>query len=165
MAFRVSRSVSILQGFGTFKFKLIHPKKSFMKSKLMSLIMLIAIFIAAASFTFFQQEPKPWPVPDEYNKMTNPVKTNATSLSAGKALWVKHCQSCHGKTGKGDGTKSAELKTHPGDFTQASTQGETDGALFYKTSKGRDDMPSFKKKIPDEEDIWNVINYVRTFKK
>jgi len=135
-----------------------------MKSKMVSVILLIAIFIAAASFTFFQ-EPKPWPVPDKYNKMANPVKADDASAKAGKAIWAKHCQSCHGKTGKGDGTKSAELKTHPGDFTQASTQEETDGALFYKTIEGREDMPSFKKKLPDEEDIWNVINYVRTFKK
>jgi len=135
-----------------------------MKSKMMTAIVLIAIFIAAGSFTFFQ-EPKPWPVPDKYSKMANPVKADAASADAGKAIWAKQCQSCHGKSGKGDGTKAAGLKTPPGDFTQASTQGETDGALFYKTNEGRDDMPSFKKKLPDEEDIWNVINYVRTFKK
>jgi len=135
-----------------------------MKSKMLGVITLVIIFIVAASFKFFQ-EPKPWPVPDKYNKMPNPVKNEAASISAGKAIWAKHCQSCHGKTGKGDGTKAAELDTHPGDFTQASTQSETDGALFYKTSEGRKDMPSFKKKIPDEEDIWNVINYIRTFKK
>src|SRR4030095_12803902 len=135
-----------------------------MKSKMLVVIMLIAIFIAAASFTLFQ-ESKPWPVPDKYNSMANPVKTDDASTKAGKAIWAKHCQSCHGKTRKGDGTKSAELKTHPGDFTKASTQDETDGALFYKTVEGREDMPSFKKKIPDEEDIWNVVNYMRTFKK
>jgi len=142
----------------------IHFKKKSMKSKMMSAIMLIAIFIAAGSFTFFQ-EAKPWPVPDKYAKMANPVKADAASIDAGKAIWAKQCQSCHGKSGKGDGTKAAGLKTQPGDFTQASTQGETDGALFYKTSEGREDMPSFKKKLPDEEDIWNVVNYIRTFKK
>jgi mono/diheme cytochrome c family protein len=115
-----------------------------------------------ASFTFFQQ--KPWSVPDKYNKMPNPVKADATSLNEGKAIWVKHCQSCHGKSGKGDGTKAAELDTQPGDFSKPSVQGETDGAFFYKIVEGREDMPSFKKKIPDEEDIWKVINYMRTFK-
>jgi mono/diheme cytochrome c family protein len=135
-----------------------------MKSRMMSIASLLFIFIVAASFRFFQGS-KPWPVPDKYNKMTNPVKADAASLNAGKALWAKHCQSCHGKSGKGDGTKAAELETHPGDFTQASVQGETDGAFFYKISEGRDDMPSFKKKIPDEEDIWSVVNYMRTFKK
>ena len=125
---------------------------------------LIVIFITAVSFKFFQT-PKPWPAPDKYVKMPNPVKADASSINAGKAIWAKQCQSCHGKSGKGDGTKAAQLKTHPGDFTEASFQSEPDGAHFYRIVEGRDDMPSFKKKLPDEEDIWNVINYVRTFKK
>ena len=134
-----------------------------MKSKMMSVITLIAIFIAAASFTFFQDS-KPWPVPDKYSKMANPIKAEAASANAGKAIWAKQCQSCHGKTGKGDGTKAAGLKTHPGDFSLPATQGQSDGALFYKISEGRGDMPSFKKKIPDAEELWSVINYMRTFK-
>ncbi len=135
-----------------------------MKLTMFKIISLIIIFITAASFTFFGGQ-KPWIVPDKYNKMVNPVNSDETSLKAGKAIWIKHCQSCHGKQGKGDGSKAAELDTEPGDFTKGSTQSQTDGALFYKTTEGREDMPSFKKKIPDEEDIWNVINYVRTFKK
>ncbi len=134
-----------------------------MKLKMVNVALGI-IFIIAASFTFFDQQ-KPWLVPEKYNKMPNPVKADATSLSGGKAVWAKHCQSCHGKTGKGDGSKAAELDTEPGNFTKDAVQSETDGAFFYKIIEGREDMPSFKKKIPDEEDIWNVINYMRTFKK
>lgn len=133
-----------------------------MKSKMAIVSMVILIFIVAASFTVNQT---PWAVPDKNAKMANPVKADASSLSTGKELWAKHCQSCHGKTGKGDGTKAATLDTHPGDFTQAVTQDQTDGALFYKISEGRKDMPSFKKKIPDADDIWSVVNYMRTFKK
>ena len=107
----------------------------------------------------------PWVVPDKYNKMSNPVKADAESIAAGKEIWSKHCQSCHGKSGKGDGPKAAQLKTLPSDFTKADFQKQSDGALFYKTSEGRDDMPSFKKKIPDQDDIWSAINYLRTFKK
>jgi len=50
-------------------------------------------------------------------------------------------------------------------MTLGSFQSQSDGSLFYKTSEGRDDMPSFKKKIPDQDDIWNLVNYVRTLKK
>jgi len=64
----------------------------------------------------------------------------------------------------GDGTKAATLKTHPGDFTKPEFKAETDGDIFYKTSEGRKDMPSFKKKISDEDDIWSLINYIRTIK-
>src|SRR6478735_7041175 len=109
-----------------------------MKQKMRIISTLIAIPIATASFAFFQT-PKPWPVPEKNSKMANPVKSDDASLKTGKAVWSKDCASCHGKAGKGDGTKAAGLKTHPGDFTQASVQGQTDGALFYKITEGRDD--------------------------
>jgi len=125
---------------------------------------LVAVSVMAASFTLIQQ-PKPWPVPDKQAKTANPVKSDAASISAGKALWSQHCASCHGKTGLGDGNKAAQLKTQPGDFTKASTQSQSDGSLYYKISEGREDMPSFKKKIPDQEDIWNLVNFLRTLKK
>ena len=54
-----------------------------------------------------------------------------------------------------------QLKTNPGDFSTASFQKQPDGALFYKTLEGRDEMPSFKKKIADEEDIWQLVHYMR----
>lgn len=110
------------------------------------------------------QDKKPWLAPDKYLKMVNPVATNAGSIKEGKDLWVTHCQSCHGKSGKGDGTKASQLKTEPGNFTLPATQKQPDGSLFYKISEGRVDMPGFKKKIPDADDIWNLVNYMRTLK-
>ncbi|MBX3241644.1 MAG: c-type cytochrome [Chitinophagaceae bacterium] len=97
--------------------------------------------------------------------MKNPVNADAESLKTGKALWAKHCQSCHGKTGLGDGSKAAQLKTDPGNFSAADFHKQTDGSIFYKTSEGRDDMPGFKKKIPDQDEIWSIVNFVRTLKK
>jgi mono/diheme cytochrome c family protein len=123
------------------------------------------IAIVAFLVPQFSAAGDPWPVPDKYLKMKNPVASNAESLATGKELWVKHCQSCHGKSGKGDGPKAAQLKTLPEDMTKADVQKQPDGAFFYKSSEGRKDMPSFKKKIPDQEDIWAVVNYLRTFKK
>ena len=123
------------------------------------------MFITAGGFTIGQKQRDPWPVPDKYLRMANPIKADGESLALGKELWSKHCQSCHGKSGKGDGPKAAQLKTQPEDLGKAEIQNQPDGALFYKTSEGREDMPSFKKKIPDQDDIWAVVNYVRTFKK
>ncbi|HVZ57470.1 MAG TPA: c-type cytochrome [Chitinophagaceae bacterium] len=124
---------------------------------------MLALLVGAAGFRPFQQEP--WPVPDKYVKMANPVKSDATSIAAGKELWAKHCQSCHGKTGKGDGPKAAQLKTQPADFNKPDFTNQTDGAIFYKTSEGRKDMPSFKKKIDDPDDIWSIVNYIRSMHK
>ncbi len=134
--------------------------------KIMSLLMILVVGLLTVAFIGKKSfEPKPWNVPDKYNKMGNPVKADAESIKGGKALYAKHCQSCHGKTGLGDGTKASTLDTEAGDFSKAKFQQQTDGALYYKTLEGRDDMPSFKKKIPDEEDHWHVVNYMRTFKK
>lgn len=136
-----------------------------MKKQCFKILSVIIIFSGIIILSSFRQAKKPWTVPDKYTKMTSPVKSDAESLKEGKALWVKHCQSCHGKTGMGDGTKAPQLKTEPGDFSKAETQKQTDGSLFYKISEGRDDMPSFKKKVEDDEEIWQVITYLRTFKK
>lgn len=131
--------------------------------KKLSALTLVVLFVTMASFTLFQA--KPWNVPADKAKMANPVKTSPASIAEGKTLWNTHCASCHGKTGLGDGSKAETLKTTPADFTKAAFQGQTDGALYYKTAEGKDDMPSFKKKIPDQEDIWNLVNFMRSLKK
>ena len=135
-----------------------------MKTK--SLITMTFLFVGSLIFTIITgfQDKKPWLAPDKYLKMANPVATNAGSIKEGKDLWVTHCQSCHGKTGKGDGTKAAQLKTEPGNFSLPATQKQPDGSLYYKIDEGRGDMPGFKKKIPEADDIWNLVNYMRTLK-
>jgi mono/diheme cytochrome c family protein len=135
-----------------------------MKAKLMLATSALAVGIMSVAFTIDQQ-PKPWPVPEKNAKMANPVKSDKATIATGKGLWSLHCASCHGKAGLGDGNKAAQLKTQPQDMSKSDAQSQSDGALFYKISEGRDDMPSFKKKIPDAEDIWSLVNYVRTLKK
>ena len=134
--------------------------------KTLVIIFVLATAVIGAGFAFKSTaEKKPWPVPDNFKNMKNPVAANAEALATGKALWGEHCKSCHGAKGLGDGPKAAQLKTEPGDFSKAAEQAQSDGSLFYKTTTGRDDMPSFKKKIADTDDIWSIVNYIRTFKK
>ena len=126
----------------------------------------VSMFLIIIVFGFKNNDmQKPWPVPDNYKNMKNPVPSNEESLKTGKSLWSTHCKSCHGTKGMGDGPKAAQLKTESGDFTKASVQAQCDGSLFYKTTEGREDMPNFKKKIPDAEERWALVNYMRTFKK
>lgn len=129
-------------------------------------ILIVAIGLTGISFTVNNtRQNKPWPVPDNFKNMKNPVATDAAATAEGKKLYATHCKSCHGTKGLGDGSKAAQLKTEAGNFSLADFQGQSDGALFYKTTEGRDDMPGFKKKIPDAEERWSVVNYMRTFKK
>ena len=122
------------------------------------------LFIGVVSFTFYSftsivQEK--WVVPDKYVNMKNPTDPKK-DLNIGKSLYDKHCKSCHGKEGYGDGPKAAELTGDLGDFSSEEFHEQTDGEIFYKSYFGRDDMPNFEKKIPYEEDMWLVVNYMRT---
>jgi mono/diheme cytochrome c family protein len=135
-----------------------------MKSKFIVGGCLLAAGLFNVAFKASQQQ-EPWPVPEKDAKAVNPVKSDAASIAAGKALWETHCSSCHGKKGLGDGSKAAQLKTQPSDFSKASFQSQSDGSIFYKMVEGRKDMPSFKKKIPDAEDNWSLVVFVRTLKK
>ena len=130
--------------------------------KTIKIFTLVGIF-AFISYSFTTVIQDKWVVPAKYVSMKNPVPADQDA-SVGKSLYDKHCKSCHGKEGYGDGTKADGLKGDLGDFSSAEFQKQTDGELFYKTTFGRDDMPEYSKKMPDDEDRWLVVNYMRTLK-
>jgi len=130
--------------------------------KTIKIFTLVGIF-AFISYSFTTVIQDKWVVPAKYVSMKNPVPADQDA-SIGKSLYDKHCKSCHGKEGYGDGTKAEGLKGDLGDFSSAEFQKQTDGELFYKTSFGRDDMSEYTKKLPDDEDRWLIVNYMRTLK-
>jgi cytochrome c5 len=73
-----------------------------MKSTVIVLAVMTGILGAGFSYKASQE---PWPVPENYKTMKNPVASNAESIAEGKALWGTHCKSCHGTKGMGDGPK------------------------------------------------------------
>jgi mono/diheme cytochrome c family protein len=125
-----------------------------------------AVAVIGLSFITMNLEaqPKPWDVPANFKSMKNPVAKGDASNKAGKTLYDKNCASCHGKTGLGDGVKARALKDSPGDFSGAVYQNQTDGEHFYKSKFGRGEMPKYEGKLSDD-DLWNIVNYMRTFKK
>lgn len=142
--------------------------KTTRKFTILSVTITAFIFTAFICMSFINpvqdDKKKPWNVPEAAKNAKNPVKADSESIAAGKTLWNKHCKSCHGAKGLGDGPKSKELDTPAGDFS-TDLKGQTDGELFHKIKEGRDDMPSFKKKITDDEEIWQIVNFVNTLKK
>jgi mono/diheme cytochrome c family protein len=129
------------------------------------------ITFIAVSFMFIlgnsaNAQTKPWPVPAADKALKATVKmTDQSVIDNGKELWAKHCKSCHGAKGLGDGPKSATLKTKIVSFSDAAFKAQTDGEIFYKTSKGRDEMPAYDKKIPDASERWGLVAYMRTLGK
>lgn len=109
---------------------------------------------------------KPWTVPAADKAIKAPVKlTDQSIIDNGKDLWAKNCKSCHGAKGIGDGPKAAMLKSKIVSFADPAFKSQTDGDIFYKTSKGRDEMPTYEKKIPDANDRWALVAYMRSLGK
>jgi mono/diheme cytochrome c family protein len=135
--------------------------KTFKKILLGSAITVFGLSFIALNL---DAQPKPWDAPANFKSMKNPVAKGDASNKAGMALYTKNCASCHGKAGLGDGVKARALKDFPGDFSAAVFQNQTDGDHFYKTKTGKGEMPKYEGKLSDD-DIWNIVNYMRTFKK
>ncbi len=127
--------------------------------------MLIAGAFALLAFVVPQDQKigEPWVIPTEYKNMENPHKGDASLARLGRAGYNKHCRSCHGNKGHGDGPMAKNLETFPGDFASADFQAHTDGEIYYMSVIGRDEMPNFESLIPDIEERWAIVNYIRTF--
>ena len=143
-------------------------KKSIRNAALFLSGIAVAGFISygASSLTLGDGKPEgqPWPCPEKSAKVTSPIKADEGVLATGKEIWNQHCKSCHGKDGRGDGTKAENSDISCGDFTAERFQKTSDGELYWKTTEGRKPMPSFKLKLSDIE-RWSVVLYTRTFTK
>lgn len=138
----------------------------FTKQILSVLMVLLFAFSMSAFAPQDQKKGGPWEIPEKYQKMTNPYADDASLNKIGKMLYSKHCKSCHGNKGLGDGPKAKNQETFPGDFSSDEFHNMSDGEMYYKSIIGRDEMPNYEDKIPEEEDRWAVINYMRSeFKK
>ena len=124
-----------------------------------SMIFGLALIISMTSANLPQA--KPWNTPDKYMKMKAP-KSTPESVAKGKELYAKMCKSCHGVSGKGDGTKAAGLKTKMSPLGDKAFKGIPDGDKYYRSFIGRDEMPNFEKKVTDENDRWALVHYIGT---
>ncbi|HZP87895.1 MAG TPA: CopD family protein [Burkholderiales bacterium] len=92
-----------------------------------------------------------------------PVRYTATAIAQGLRLYERHCVSCHGLDGHGDGVAAATLTPHPADFTSAHVLAHTPGDLFWWISHGIEGtaMPGFAATL-DEQQRWELVHVLRT---
>ena len=137
-----------------------------MKNSAPSIFRITLIAVACCTFFFFinAQTIQEWVVPAKFKTMKNPSAASKENIANGKDLFAKHCKSCHGSNGLGDGPKAATLDVPCGDFTSAKFQSQSDGDLFYKITEGRGKMPAFRKTIAEDTDRWNLVSYLKTMK-
>ena len=95
----------------------------------------------------------------------NPVPKTAESVAAGKVVFEQQCTVCHGTDGRGDGPEAAHLNPPPTDLYAAHVDYHSDTQLFDWIRNGINgsSMTGFKGKLSDQQ-IWNVINYVRSLR-
>jgi len=124
-----------------------------------SLLALICIVLVYAAF----QRDRPWVVPEEFKRLKNPVPPSESTLKAARRIYMDKCAQCHGEHGKGDGPEAMMHSPAPADLTDAGhMKSVTDGEIFYQISEGRKPMPSFKKRLTEDQ-RWGLVLLVRSF--
>lgn len=135
-----------------------------MKIRMLVSLLALPLLVSVFAVQSYSQDKGKWVVPEKYKTMKNPLAGDASSVDLGKDLYARYCKACHGKTGLGDGPKAASLGTSCGDFTTKEFKSQPDGVIFYMISFGKDKMPGFSKPLPQDNDRWALVNYMKTLK-
>lgn len=80
----------------------------------------------------------------------------------GKAVYERHCQSCHGLSGRGDGPAAASLKVPPANFQRFQSFLKSDEELLRTIEHGVvfSPMHSWRGQLTDGE-MQDVVSYIR----
>jgi cytochrome c oxidase cbb3-type subunit 3 len=120
-----------------------------------TLIAALVLTCAARIVTSAQSNP-------EAAKVKNPVASSPESIAAGKTVYTK-CAPCHGANGQG-GPGNDLIPAAPSLVDDTWDHGSTDGEIFDSIKNGVApdfNMVPWKDQLKDN-DIWNVINYIRS---
>ncbi len=103
--------------------------------------------------------------PAEYADKVSP-KLSAADLETGMTKYQINCASCHGETGMGDGPAATALNPKPDPLATTSPE-LSDAYLAWRISEGgnmapfNSSMPSWKTLLSEEE-IWQIVGYIRS---
>lgn len=146
-------------------------KFSFIKLLIFSAISVIVLSASNnyQSFTnkqadsmFFQDTVKQvaWLAPASADSLKNPLAVSQESISKGEELYNMYCFSCHGDTGYGDGPAGGSMGVRPANFHDQKVMKQKDGALFWKLTNGKGNMPPFKEALTEDQ-RWQLIVFLR----
>jgi len=127
-----------------------------MKFKLTVIMLFSVVFSISAQ--------SKWKAPSTAKTIKSPLKMSSDNAKEGKKIFTQMCIICHGIKGKGDGMAGAALTPKPANFTLNTVQSQTDGELFWKMTNGNSPMAAYKD-ILTETQRWQLVAYIRTFKK
>jgi mono/diheme cytochrome c family protein len=104
-------------------------------------------------------------IPAEYSGQNNPVAADEASISRGAEIYEDECATCHGDEGMGDGQAGTSLDPLPAPLSHTGRM-LADDYLYWRISEGGSEAPFNSamppwKRILDEDERWDVINYLR----
>ena len=94
----------------------------------------------------------------------NPIPSTAKSIAEGQKLYQTNCRHCHGAKALGDGPLAPKDPSPPNLTDAEWIHGSSDGEIHALISNGAgpdSKMKPMKSKLSDNE-IWNIINYIRS---
>jgi cbb3-type cytochrome c oxidase subunit III len=98
---------------------------------------------------------------EEARKLKSPIPFNKESIARGRAIFARNCTACHGNDGKSE----VDVVANATDLTQPKMwrSGTTEGEIFRSIRDGAGDtMPPFKSQFRKEEDLWHLVNFIRS---
>ena len=94
--------------------------------------------------------------------LQNPFPPTPESLESGSATYAQVCESCHGETGRGEGPAGVALDPPPADLVvHVPLHPEADLFRFIQDGIPGTGMAPLGDRLSEEE-IWHVVNYIRT---
>jgi mono/diheme cytochrome c family protein len=116
-------------------------------------------FVALAAALFAQNDKAI--APADAKKLKSPIPYSKKSIIQGRVVFMRMCTGCHGNDGKSqvDVVADATDLTDP----KAWRNGISEGEMFRSIRDGAGaSMPAFKTQLPSEEDMWHLVNYIRS---
>jgi len=95
-----------------------------------------------------------------------PVKPTAESQAKAKKMYGFDCALCHGDTGDGKTDLAKDMQLALTDLSDPKTlTGKSDQEIFDIIRKGKDKMPPEEAARAKDDDVWNLVIYIRGFSK
>ena len=92
----------------------------------------------------------------------NPVKATTESQAKAKKTYGFDCALCHGASGDGKTDLAKDMQLTLTDLTDSKTlSGKSDQEVFDIIRKGKDKMPPEEAARAKDDDVWNLVIYVR----
>jgi len=137
-----------------------------MKNSYTLIILLAAILFVSfspdSSYKTIKQDR--WIAPSWADTLKSPFHEEPLTLAQGEELFGLYCASCHGDSGYGDGAAGGALGQKPANFHDTLVAKQSDGALYWKMSNGKGNMPPFQDVFTAEQ-RWQLVAYIRDLAK